>query len=644
MAITLAELTRHVKNLNAIKKFDIDIDVEIRGSWAGTGYKYTLEPQYKNIATIPQLASICEAKNSFVSQKHLSGESSDTITQLYSTLANNNEYASVVTEKDQSVPNSPVKYFSEVNINNLSGVTTIRIIQPPLEQQVGDRTYRYFSWSNLGHHAAFCVNDQHPLYNYLDAGHIVVFLEGENHDDSYVFVTNQLSLDANYIIAMFSLHPDMFKNLLTEGVFLNYRDARTIALKMERQLPERHTETYNKVKDEIFKHYETNSSGLIVTKFQRGEINELEYANIKFTRDKASYAALNVEMDNLSEIVFSRMDINNEHNDIYTVVQIACEHIIEQIAKSPINSEGTAFKESHTWNIRINDIPIAVSISNTSTRRRINNVLINNAEIMRVIQRATCFDNEELYNAFVKQVGELTLEARDILANGLPVKVAKLSNKDDKDPNKYPKLFFQKDKEGNFYMFLDREKKEKVGIKRFIGFIREVNALSSKVNGGSGYENGSYVFRDIEWARRRLKELVDVFTTTEKKVKNAETGVVTVERTQHTTETQRENLIEESLLERSEAEKRSMQLLKDVITKTGAEEMNFKGQNGYKVKGNLRNYFVEKATNRVYNADTGAYVCIVNGRHEIGVGYDALVARLLALKNDSVVAKHIHTL
>ena len=637
MAIPLSELTRQVKSLNEIKKYDIDIEIEIKGSWEGTGYRYDLDAQFKDIRTIPKLGSICEAKNSYVENRSLVGETSDAVEAIFS-----NYNAKLVDEKDQSVPNSPVKYVCSDVMKALDGVTVVRLHKAPTEQTIGDRTYRSFAWEDGGS-LAFVAHDQHTTYNFLDAGHIVVFLEGQKHDDSYIMVTNQLSLDTNYIIVMFSLYPQMFKTFLTEGIFLNYRDARTMALKLERQLPERFKEQYNQFKDTVYKHYEKNSSGLIVTKFQRGEIAEMEYAGIKFTKNSATYANLSIEADNLSEIVFAKMDINSEVNDIYTVVQIYCEHIVEAINGLPTNDEGTAFKEAKTFNLSINGIPIAVTVSDKNTRRRINNVLVNNAEVIRVIQRATCYDNAELYNAFVKQVGELTLEARDILANGLPVKVGKLSYKDSQDPSKFPKLYFQKDKEGHFYLFLDREKKEKVEIKRFIGFIREVNTISGKANGGRGYDNGSYVYRDTEWVRRRLKELVDEFTTVDKKTKNAD-GTVSVEKIHNTTETQRENLIEESLLERTEAEKRSLQLLKDVIQKTGAEEMTLKGQVGYKVKGNLRNYFIEKGTNRVYNADNGAYVCIVNGRHEIGVGYDALVARLLALKNDSVVARHIHTL
>jgi hypothetical protein len=110
------------------------------------------------------------------------------------------------------------------------------------------------------------------------------------------------------------------------------------------------------------------------------------------------------------------------------------------------------------------------------------------------------------------------------------------------------------------------------------------------------------------------------------------------------TEESLEPLIELLLEARTEAEKKSAQLLASVVKETKAVETTRNGMPAYKVVGNSgAEYTVEKEGSfKVWHGQS--YVCIVDGRGEMGVGYDALVARLLALKNDTFVVDKIGTL
>ena len=89
---------------------------------------------------------------------------------------------------------------------------------------------------------------------------------------------------------------------------------------------------------------------------------------------------------------------------------------------------------------------------------------------------------------------------------------------------------------------------------------------------------------------------------------------------------------------------RSKQFLETAVKTTGAELIEFQGQPAYKVAGLLRTYAVIISTAKVYDYDTKKYRCIVNNRQYIGEGYDDVASRLLALKNDSVMQRHITTL
>jgi hypothetical protein len=89
---------------------------------------------------------------------------------------------------------------------------------------------------------------------------------------------------------------------------------------------------------------------------------------------------------------------------------------------------------------------------------------------------------------------------------------------------------------------------------------------------------------------------------------------------------------------------RSKEFLNTAVKLTGAVEIEFMGQRAYKIKGSLREYAVIISTAKVYDYETRQYRCIVNDRHYNGAGYDDIAARLLALKNDSVMQDKIGTL
>ena len=87
-------------------------------------------------------------------------------------------------------------------------------------------------------------------------------------------------------------------------------------------------------------------------------------------------------------------------------------------------------------------------------------------------------------------------------------------------------------------------------------------------------------------------------------------------------------------------------MLKDACKLTGAKPGELKGKKGYVIPGKMRTYFVEEDSLRVYDNDAkngNNYFCVVN-KGDQGVGRDALVARIFALHNDSMLVKQIATL
>jgi len=97
----------------------------------------------------------------------------------------------------------------------------------------------------------------------------------------------------------------------------------------------------------------------------------------------------------------------------------------------------------------------------------------------------------------------------------------------------------------------------------------------------------------------------------------------------------------------SEGEKLSEELLKEACQLTGTTIGVRDGKKGFVVPGKMRTYFVEEEGNmKVWNNDpkaSNSYFCIVN-KGDMGIGKDALVARIFALHNDEMMASQIHTL
>jgi len=291
-----------------------------------------------------------------------------------------------------------------------------------------------------------------------------------------------------------------------------------------------------------------------------------------------------------------------------------------------MNDARTAFKENFSLKFKINDIPIEAGVTTTSSRRKINGYCINKDELARVLRRASCNTDLATYNKFVESVSRMSFLLHDILANGLPVKTYVFdSDQYGKDANyKHPKIRFEKDG-SKFYVLLQDGTKYKV--ERISEFVKRCQSTSRKATGGyTMTHEGKYVQNGENSCEIRIR---DVLLPDHVPTMNQEA---------------RKQLMKEIKKEREQAEEKAKKLLADVAKMVGATQAKLDGKDGYTVKGSRRTYFIETETLKVHDFETKRYVCVVNGKGDQGVGMDALVGRLLALKNDERVAHKITTL
>lgn len=648
--LTLPLLNRYAKYFNALDKAGIEFEIQVQQQYdyGTSNYNASLTPLIKNVKNLETLAKIWEAGTSSIKVAHITDF--EGLRAIYQKPT-----ASAVTADLYKKSNATVKFYASEVFSTLPQLGVYILNEDPVQKQIGDHTYRIACTNGDYYNSEiiYCAPETNPYFNYIDKGHVIVSTSAPDKPESYMFVTNMLTLDMNYIMAAFVTYPESVKDILQHnGAFIQAKDARANLLRVERAIPARFQEAYQKMKAAVQADFEKNTSNVMIGKLTRNEAPFVDLNNIRISKTRAIYEHVSIEADNLAEVVFAALNPNEEW-DIFTLINIYTDWVENSFKALPLNTAGTGFKDKKTFRFKINDIPLKLECFTDNTRRAINDTLINLDELSKVMRRASCYENEKDYNAFVQEVGRISLYVRDILSNGMPVKTVFL----DVDANSYgkpatqrhPKLRFTKKvksktqtEDTGFYLVINHlDDKGKITkttnrrIGKFVEFIRKVEQVNKKhyvgyhTNEYTRTHEGGYEPRDSKPNRCAL-ELLTLMKEYVAAIDEDDT----------------KTLVGSINKERSESEKKSMELLNLACKAVGATKAEKNGKHGYRVPGQKRTYFVEEDSLRVYDNDTNQYYCVVNkGNPDAqGVGKDALVTRLYALHNDSMVANLVTTL
>ena len=632
----------------------VSIDLDVETFWVGSETQWHFIPRFSGIENVTSLARVCETNNWFVLHRSLTIESQRL--PLFSRPVDTNTMA-MVSKAHTSIPQSPVKYFYDTirtfGANGFGIVIPMLITGTPEEITENGRQYRLVSGQtlltygdglakdvNATDRAYFAVSTDSPYYNFLDRGHILFFVSKTGEDPS-VFIANQLSRIVYNFAAAYSVMADKLKPMLRQDVFLysqNSAELQKATTAAEAALPEKYGVKYNTLKQAIHEDFEKNGQNVMVTKFQRGELKTITLNGIKLSADTAAYdtntdVVISIEAPGIADVILHRMDANGVF-DIYQLIEAYITSVLDEASASPKSTTTQGFAEARTWQFRINGMPISLALSTTNTRRKVNGHYINSDELLKVMRRAACFHDATTYDKFLREVERMSLRVHDALSQGVPLKISTLDRGSDYQrpaTAKHPKLNFIFE-DGKYHVWLDEGKKVKVALRRFVGMLDELKMLNTRTNNGWVSDGSGFGRRDSNWCQFHLKRIIR-----EHAVNEDGTTLVTDEQLAPLA----------AMLEtaRSLAEKKSKQLLDSVVAETGAVAAKWDMRDAYTIVGNSgRSYTVEKDTFKVWDTKTKGYVCIVDGRGEMGVGYDALVARLLALKNDTFVVDKIGTL
>jgi hypothetical protein len=258
---------------------------------------------------------------------------------------------------------------------------------------------------------------------------------------------------------------------------------------------------------------------------------------------------------------------------------------------------------------------VSINVETRGKLGYINGTRINVKELLPVLRRASCFTTTEDFDTFLKGVSKLSLKIHRYIANGIIFSVH------------IPPAGLNAGysvKSANVKLILERHDPHTyVKLGAHLCRVTDINKLLSLSNKGS----------------MPLLELYNILAKSV--VLPEDPGFLN-------------QLVEEGKKEYLNAKAKSKKLLEEAAGAVSARfgTYHIKGSGsiqGYQVVGKKDTYYVTcdpEADNpespKVYRG-SGEYVCIVDTSQK-QVGFDAVVNRLYALKNDTLLAKQIHTL
>ena len=241
----------------------------------------------------------------------------------------------------------------------------------------------------------------------------------------------------------------------------------------------------------------------------------------------------------------------------------------------------------------------------SSDRFYINDSRINKEELLQVLSRGLCFNNQKDFDYFVKEVSKCSLKTHRYLYNGV-------------ECHPYDQFL-----EAHLHIkfILERKIYNYLKVEDRLYKIRDTAKLTALTEARDLMDVINVLLNPAVIEGISIKDITSIVNTAAKDFTTA------VEKS-------------EQLLRETE------KLFKISVKKYTLADGSVK--EGYLIKGKIREYLLEAkeakdGRNSVYEFPSGRYICIVDKSNN-QVGKDKLVNRIFALHNDSLLAQEISTL
>lgn len=336
---------------------------------------------------------------------------------------------------------------------------------------------------------------------------------------------------------------------------------------------------------------------------------------ITFTRKKISYGDLIIEGPKIDKYIYRNNLITSENNNFNSIVAGYIDYIldVEWIQDRYDCSKGRCeYKFDGEANLKIGKVKVKLTSDKNNiyiwTKKRNR---IRKDEIAKVLIRALSYEKQEEYDNFIEEVSRVSLRIKNILDGGLTFKLVATPTQDNdlsKDVCEVQiTLNIKREKNKNYLILKDKKLQ-----------IRDMGKLFKlqKDVDGSSYQKYPGIQRPIKFLFDSVNDI------TPKDIGD---------------------LIKEGKKRFAKKVKKSREFIEHAVKITESKRV----MDGYIVKGiSGKEYFVGDDL-QVYTWKKGekdSYLCIidVDSEKDIAGKNDCIAKRLLALRNDKVVAKDIY--
>src|ERR1035437_2237557 len=251
-AITLENLSYYTNYFSRLKKADVNYEINKNEKYVntptGSYYQLGFHATFKGVKNINGLAniwSVCPTPISLDAVEAFPG---------YSGLQLN-----INTQRINDAlyrKNHPAIRFYSQDVLEGSPRISLYLISGTVPETVYEtHSIRTCITGGIynGGQLVYCSNENSPYYNYIDKGHIIVYVSTGEHveDGSRLFITDAVTLDMNYIIAAASIYPPAIDDILQNKAFLPSKDCRLSLLKAEKAIPAKLRDNYIALKTKI---------------------------------------------------------------------------------------------------------------------------------------------------------------------------------------------------------------------------------------------------------------------------------------------------------------------------------------------------------------------------------------------------------
>ena len=426
------------------------------------------------------------------------------------------------------------------------------------------------------------IKTSHPAFNFIDVGRVIY------QDKIFFQGLEEKDIDIDVIKEIGS---ELDGNMLVvdRGVYDDHIKRFAMNLKKEKE------------KIEL--------TSLLTTEIGE-KIRELDnkpfnYKDITFSKNYIEYGGIRIggAKCNLIPFIKQKIDFDEDNINFNTIFDRFIQVVWSEEFKAGRNNEFVV------GNIKIRPMVKKVEgRTNYAMHSHINGIRINNEETLECLRRALCYHTQKDYNGFLLIVHKCSLKVHKILSEGLVYRFA--DTYEPTDDEKFVRL--------------------KVIRKKGINYVKtSTNELKLSNTNKMIFKQGSAKYSRIMSLDALLSFLEDALKLTTNEVLE---------------------IVKDGLREYKEAIRKSEQLLAETLKqikarKATATSVNNGEMEGYIVKGvSGKEYFVSEKKVQVFKYPSMDYICIVSQQVIDVVGKDKLVSYLLALSNDSYVAKDIDTL